>query len=78
MKLDENDMLVEPEQYYKMEEELVSAEVNMWGLDRIRSSDGHTFRIEHDVTKQCVNIMFDEEVEVTHNKEADRGPNRDY
>ena len=72
MELDENDMLVEPEQYNKMEEELVSAEDNMWGLDRIRSSDGHTFRVEHDVNKQCVNILFDEEVEVPINKEADR------
>ena len=46
MELDENDMLVEPEQYNKMEEELVSDEENTWGLDRIRSSDGHTFRVE--------------------------------
>jgi hypothetical protein len=72
MELDKNDMLGEPEQYNKMEEELVSNEDNTWGQDRIRSSDGHTFRIEHDVAKQCINIMFDEEVEVPLNKEADR------
>ena len=72
MELDENNMLVEPEQYYKVEEELVSVKDNMWGLDRIRSSDGHTFRVEHDVTKKCVNILFDEEVEVPINHEADR------
>jgi hypothetical protein len=41
-------------------------------VDRIRSSDGQTFRAEHDVTKKCVNILFDEEVEVPINHEIDR------
>jgi hypothetical protein len=51
MELDENNMEVEPEQYYKVEEELVSVKSKMWGLDRIRSSDGHTFKVEHDVLR---------------------------
>ena len=59
--LDENNMEEEPEVYYKMVEELVSVKCQKRGLDRIRSSDGHTFRVEHDVTKKCVNILFDEE-----------------
>ena len=70
--LDENNMEEEPEVYYKMVEELVSVKCQKRGLDRIRSSDGHTFRVEHDVTKKCVNILFDEEGEVPINHEIDR------
>jgi hypothetical protein len=72
MELDENGMEVEPEQYYEVKEELVSVKSKLWGHDRIRSSDGHTFRVEHDVTKKCINILFDEEVEVPINHETDR------
>jgi hypothetical protein len=72
MELDETNMEVEPEQYYKVEEELISVKSKMWGHDRIRSSDGHTFRVEHDVTKKCINILFDEEAEVPINHEIDR------
>jgi hypothetical protein len=72
MELDETNMEVEPEQYYEVEEELISVKNKMWGLDRIRSSDGHTFRVEHDVTKKCINILFDEEMEVPINHEIDR------
>jgi hypothetical protein len=72
LELDENNMEEEPEEYYKVEEELVSVKSQKCGLDRIRSSDGHTFRVEHDVTKKCVNILFDEEVVVPINHEIDK------
>jgi hypothetical protein len=60
------------EQYFEVEEELVSVESQKYGVDRIRSSDGHTFRVQHDVTKKCVNILFDMEVEVPINHEIDK------
>ena len=61
---EEFNMEEETEQYYKVEEELVSVESQKYGVNRIRSSDGHTFRVEHDATKRCVNILFDGEEEL--------------
>jgi hypothetical protein len=72
MELDKTNMEVEPELYYEVEEEMISVKDKMWGLDRIRSSDGHTFRVERDVNKKCVNILFDEEMEVPINHKTDR------
>jgi hypothetical protein len=46
MEFDKTDMEVEPELYYEVAEEMISVKDMMWGLDRIRSTDGHTFRVE--------------------------------
>jgi hypothetical protein len=55
---------------------LVNVKSQECGHGKFRSSDGHTFRVEHDAAKECVNILFDEEVgdPITH--EIDRRANK--
>jgi hypothetical protein len=44
------------------EKKLVIVKSQKCGLDRVRSRDGHTFRVVHDAAKKCVSIMFDQEM----------------
>jgi hypothetical protein len=62
MEFDMTDMEVEPELYYEVDEEMINVKDKMWGLDRIRSTDGHTFRVERDVNEKCIKILFDDEI----------------
>jgi hypothetical protein len=55
-----------------VEEKLVIVKSQECGLDRVRSTDGHTFRVEHDAAKKCINIMFDREVKEPISCEVDR------
>jgi DNA replication initiation complex subunit (GINS family) len=63
---------VEPELYYEVEEEMKSVKDKMWGLDSIKSTDGHTFRVERDVSKNCINILFDDDMEAPFDHKTDR------
>jgi hypothetical protein len=72
MEFDKTDVEVEPELYYEVEEEMISVKDKMWGLDRIRSTDSHTFKVERDVRKNRINIMFDDEMEAPINHKTDR------
>ena len=62
----------EPEKNNKVEEKLVIVKNQECGLDRVRSTDGHTFRVEHDAAKKGINIMFDKEVKEPISREVDR------
>ena len=62
MEFDKTDVEVEPELYYEVEEEMVS----------IKSTDGHTYRVERDVSKTRVNILFNDEIEDPINHKTDR------
>jgi hypothetical protein len=53
MEFDKTDV----ELYYEVEEEMISIKDKMCGLDSIKSTDGHTFRVERDVSKNRVNIL---------------------
>jgi hypothetical protein len=54
------------------EKKLVIVESQKCGLDRVRSKDGHTFRVVHDAAKKCVNIMFDQEMKEPTSCKVDR------
>jgi hypothetical protein len=62
MEFDKTDVEMEAELYYEEEEEMVS----------IKSTDGHTYRVERDVSKTRVNILFNDEIEDPISHKTDR------
>ena len=62
MEFDKTDVGTEAELDYEEEEEMVS----------IKSTDGHTYRVERDVGKTHVNIMFNDENEDPTDHKTDR------
>jgi hypothetical protein len=72
----EDNMEKEFEEYNVLEEELVPIKSQECGHGTFRSSDGHTFCVEHDAAKKCVIILFDEEVGEPISHEVDRHANK--
>jgi hypothetical protein len=60
------------EEYNILEEEQVTAKNQKSGHRKFLSSDGHTFRVEHDAAKKYVNFLFNREVEEPITNEIDR------
>jgi hypothetical protein len=63
LELYKDTMEEEIEEFYVSQEELVTIEHHGCRQGKFRSSDGHTFHVESDVTKQYVTFMFEEEGE---------------
>jgi hypothetical protein len=76
LELYEDNMEEELKVYNILEEELVTAKRQDCGHGKFRSSDGHTYRVEHDAAKKCVNILFNEEEEEPITHETERGDNK--
>jgi DNA mismatch repair ATPase MutL len=60
------------EEYNVLEEELVTVKSQKSGQGKFLSSDGHTFRVEHDAAKKYVNFLFNEEVQEPITNEIER------
>ena len=75
LELYEDNMEEELEEYNILEEELVTVKSQECGHGKFRSSDGHTYRVESDVAKKYVTLLFGEDKEpITH--EIDKCANK--
>jgi hypothetical protein len=48
-----------PEKQHQMNKKRVTVKSKDCGMDRVISTDGHTFRVMYDADIECLNIMFD-------------------
>jgi hypothetical protein len=76
LELYEDTMEEELEEYNMLQEELVTVKSRECRQGKLRSSDGHTYRVESDVAKQYVTFLFGKEEEEHFTHEMARRANK--